>query len=90
MLGQTAVDAKTNEITAIPELLAMLDIENSIITADDMGYQKKIADQILKQKGNYILALKGPQSGMQLELEAWWHKTERENLSDKTIQHIQQ
>jgi predicted transposase YbfD/YdcC len=42
-LGQTAVDSKTNEITAIPELLTMLDIENSIITLDAMGCQQDIA-----------------------------------------------
>ena len=41
VLGQTSVDAKTNKITAIPELLTMLDIENSIITLDAMGCQKK-------------------------------------------------
>jgi predicted transposase YbfD/YdcC len=83
VLGQTAVDAKTNEITAIPELLTMLDIENSIITLDAMGCQKKIAEQIIKQKADYILALKGNHSGMQAELEAWWHKTQREGLSQK-------
>ena len=83
VLGQTAVDAKTNEITAIPELLTMLDIENSIITLDAMGCQKKIAVQIIKQKADYILALKGNQSGMQAELEAWWHKIQREGLSEQ-------
>lgn len=83
VLGQTAVDAKTNEITAIPELLTMLDIENSIITLDAMGCQKKIAEQIIKQNADYILALKGNHSGMQAELEAWWHKTQREGLSEK-------
>lgn len=81
VLGQTAVDTKTNEITAIPELLTMLDIENSIITLDAMGCQKKIAEQIIKQKADYILALKGNHSGMQAELEAWWHKTQREGFS---------
>ncbi|PKG36967.1 ISAs1 family transposase [Psychromonas sp. Urea-02u-13] len=81
VLGQTAVDAKTNEITAIPELLTMLDIEDSIITLDAMGCQKKIAEQIIKQKADYILALKGNHSGMQAELEAWWHKTQREGFS---------
>jgi len=81
VLGQTAVDAKTNEITAIPDLLTMLDIENSIITLDAMGCQKKIAEQIIKQKADYILALKGNHSGMQAELEAWWHKTQREGFS---------
>jgi predicted transposase YbfD/YdcC len=83
VLGQTAVDSKTNEITAIPELLAMLDIENSIITLDAMGCQKEIAKQIIKKKADYILALKGNHSGMQGELEAWWHKCEREGLNDK-------
>ena len=81
VLGQTAVDSKTNEITAIPELLSMLDIENSIITLDAMGCQQEIAKQIIQQKADYILALKGNHSGMQNELEAWWHKSEREGLT---------
>ena len=81
VLGQAAVDSKTNEITAIPELLTMLDIENSIITLDAMGCQQEIAKQIIKQKADYILALKGNHSGMQSELEAWWHKSEREGLT---------
>jgi predicted transposase YbfD/YdcC len=58
VLGQTTVDSKTNEIIAIPELLTMLDIENSIITLDDMGCQQEIAKQIIKHKADYILALK--------------------------------
>ena len=81
VLGQTAVDAKTNEITAIPELFSLLDIENSIITFDAMGCQKEIAKQIIQQKADYILALKGNHSGMQAELEAWWHKCQREGLT---------
>lgn len=90
VLGQSAVDAKTNEITAIPELLSLLDIENSIITIDAMGCQKKIAEQIIKQKADYILALKGNHSGMQAELEAWWHKTQREGLSAQNYaEHIE-
>lgn len=83
VLGQTAVAQKTNEITAIPELLTMLDIENSIITLDAMGCQQEIAKQIINQKADYILALKGNHSGMQSELEAWWHKNEREGLTEK-------
>lgn len=59
----------------------MLDIENSIITLDAMGCQREIAEQIIQQKAGYILALKGNHSGMQAELEAWWHKMEREDLS---------
>ncbi|EDQ01130.1 putative RfbQRSO155-1 [Shewanella benthica KT99] len=72
---------KTNEITAIPELLAMLDIENSIITLDAMGCQKEIVKLIVKQKADYILALKGHHSGLQGELEAWWHKCQREGFT---------
>lgn len=78
-----AVGNKTNGITAISELLTMLDIEKSIITLDAMGCQSEIAKQIIKQKADYILALKGNHSGMQAELEAWWHKMEREDLSDE-------
>ncbi len=81
VLGQVAVDTKTNEITVIPELLAMLDIKNSIITLDAMGCQKEIAKQIVKQKADYILALKGDHSGLQGELEAWWHKCQREGFT---------
>jgi len=81
VLGQAAVDNKSNEITVIPELLSLLDIENSIITLDAMGCQEAIAKQIIKQKADYILALKGNHSGMQEELSAWWHKSVREGLS---------
>jgi predicted transposase YbfD/YdcC len=80
VLGQVAVDHKSNEITAIPELLSLLDIENSIITLDAMGCQKEIAKQIIRSKADYVLALKGNHSGLQSELEAWWHKSVREGL----------
>ena len=80
VLGQVAVDQKSNEITAIPELLSLLDIENSIITLDAMGCQKEIAKQIVRSKADYVLALKGNHSGLQAELEAWWHKSMREGL----------
>lgn len=59
VLGQVKTDDKSNEITAIPELLALLDIEGATITIDAMGTQKAIAKQIIDQKGDYLLALKG-------------------------------
>jgi predicted transposase YbfD/YdcC len=58
VLGQQAVDDKSNEITAVPALLALLDIEGCVITADAMSCQKTIATQIVKQKGDYVLSLK--------------------------------
>lgn len=60
-LGQLATAEKSNEITAIPELLDQLDIEGSVITIDAAGCQKKIAEKIIKGKGDYVLALKGNQ-----------------------------
>ncbi|MEZ9545419.1 MULTISPECIES: ISAs1 family transposase [Vibrio] len=83
VLGQAAVDDKSNEITAIPKLLTLLDIENCIITLDAMGCQRKIAKQIVQSKADYVLALKGNHSTMQAELEAWWHKACREQFTEK-------
>lgn len=60
-LGQVACAEKSNEITAIPELLRLVDIKGTIITIDAMGTQKAIAAQIVSQEADYILALKGNQ-----------------------------
>lgn len=60
-LGQIAVNEKSNEITAIPELLKMLVIKGAIITIDAMGTQKEIAKQIVEQEADYVLALKDNQ-----------------------------
>jgi predicted transposase YbfD/YdcC len=59
VLGQRKVSAKSNEITAIPELLKILTIEGTIVSIDAMGCQKEIAQTIIEQKGDYVLALKG-------------------------------
>lgn len=58
ILGQQKVDAKSNEITAIPKLIKMLDIAGSIITIDAMGCQKEIAKKIREENADYVLALK--------------------------------
>jgi len=60
-LGQVACDEKSNEITAIPELLRLVDIKGAIITIDAMGTQKAIAEQIIDSGADYVLALKGNQ-----------------------------
>lgn len=59
--GQTVVGTKENEIAAIPQLLEKLNIKGQIITIDAMGTQTKIADQIIRQRGEYVLAVKGNQ-----------------------------
>ena len=58
MLGQRCVDGKSNEITAIPELLDRLALENSIVTVDAMGCQTAIAERILARGADYLLTLK--------------------------------
>jgi hypothetical protein len=64
VLAQQRVERKSNEITAIPELLNLLDISGAIITLDAMGTQRAIAEQIIDQGGDYILALKGNQGSL--------------------------
>ena len=60
-LGQVATEEKSNEITAIPQLLERIDIEDAIVTIDAAGCQKTIAAQIVQGQGDYVLALKGNQ-----------------------------
>lgn len=60
-LGQVAVDEKSNEITAIPALLDLLDVSGALVTIDAMGCQKAIAQKIVDQGGNYILTVKDNQ-----------------------------
>ena len=57
--GQVKTDDKSNEITAIPELLTLLGLEGALVTIDAMGTQTEIAEQIVKQGGDYLLAVKG-------------------------------
>lgn len=64
VLAQRAVDAKSNEITAIPELLDMLALDGAIVSIDAMGTQTEIAKAIRARRGDYVLALKGNQTGL--------------------------
>jgi predicted transposase YbfD/YdcC len=57
-LGQVVVHEKSNEITAIPEILQILDVSGALVTIDAMGCQREIADQIREGKGDYVLAVK--------------------------------
>jgi predicted transposase YbfD/YdcC len=64
VLAQRAVDGKSNEITAIPELLEMLNLKGAIVTIDAMGTQKEIAQRIVDKNADYVLALKGNQMSL--------------------------
>ena len=58
VLGEIVTDEKSNEITAVPELLDSSNIEGSIVTADAMSYQKEIVRKILVSKADYVISLK--------------------------------
>lgn len=83
VLGQQKVDKKSNEITAIPTLLEMLEIEGSIITIDAMGCQKEIASLIIKKKADYVLALKANHKNLYKEVEGWFELARKENFSGR-------
>jgi predicted transposase YbfD/YdcC len=68
-LGQEAVDPQSNEITAIPKLLALLDLEGALVTIDALGCQKEIAEQIVEQGGDYVLAVKENQPKLYAAIE---------------------
>ena len=70
MLAQVKTEERSNEIEAIPRLLNMLDIRNSIVTIDAMGCQKSIAQQIIDQKADYVLSLKGNQASLCQDIES--------------------
>lgn len=91
-LGQVKTDEKSNEITAIPELLEMLVIKGCIITIDAMGTQKAIAKKIIEKEADYTLALKGNQGSLHEDVKYYFSNTSDEELSQppfsyhKTIQ----
>src|SRR5208283_5608038 len=68
VLAARAVEAKGNEITAIPELLDMLAIEGAIVTIDAIGTQKAIAAKIVEKKADYVLALKENQGSLHADV----------------------
>ncbi|QXD13947.1 ISAs1 family transposase [Rhodocaloribacter litoris] len=74
VLAQEKVSAKSNEITAIPALLEVLDLEGCIVTLDAMGTQTEIAEAICAQGADYVLALKGNQGLLHREVRAYFEQ----------------
>jgi predicted transposase YbfD/YdcC len=68
-LGEVAVDGKSNEITAIPMLLELLDLKGALVTIDAIGCQKKIVDKIVARGGDYVLAVKGNQERLLADIQ---------------------
>ena len=78
VLGQQKVDAKSNEITAVPLLLKVLNLKGTIVTLDAMGTQTAIATQIKQAEGDYVLALKGNQGQLHQAVKQWFEEAERQ------------
>src|SRR4051795_2161151 len=78
VLAQIATDAKSNEITAVPELLKMLSLKNTIVTVDALNCQRAIAQQIVDQGGDYALALKGNQGTLHADVSLYLNDPARD------------
>lgn len=83
VFGQVAVDDKSNEITALPRLLELLDIKGCVVTIDAMGCQKPIAESITNKGGEYVLAVKDNQPTLHRGVSAAFDRAEREGRSDR-------
>lgn len=80
VLGQRKVNEKSNEITAIPELLKVLDLNGAVVSIDAMGCQTEIAAQIVSQQGDYVLALKGNQGDLHQDVQQLFDQAHSQNF----------
>jgi predicted transposase YbfD/YdcC len=85
VLGQVKVAEKSNEIVAIPKLLAMMAIEGAIVTIDAMGCQRDIAQVIVDKKADYVLALKGNQGSLREDVELFVTEQKAKGFTDAKI-----
>jgi predicted transposase YbfD/YdcC len=79
VLGQVVTSAKSNEITAIPKLLELLDLDGAVVTTDALGCQKTIAEKIIAGGADYILQVKGNQPNLEHELEKLFAECRRKD-----------
>lgn len=83
-LGEITVQEKSNEITAVPELLDLIDIEGTIVTADAMSCQKKIVSKIIEKKADYTIAVKENQPTLLHDIADWFEAFEKETPNTVT------
>jgi len=89
VLGQVKVSAKSNEITAIPELLDVLDIADCIVTIDALGCQKDIAAQIIEKDADYVLALKGNQEHLYDDVKRLFDTLFQQEVAPSTLDYYE-
>jgi predicted transposase YbfD/YdcC len=85
VLGQAKVAEKSNEITAIPDLLDLLTLKGAIVTIDAMGCQKEIAEKIKEKEADYVLALKGNQGSLSADVELFFREQKVRKFEDTAI-----
>ncbi len=85
VLGQTKTEEKSNEITAIPELLKVLELSGCIVTIDAMGCQKKIVQQIIDKNADYTIALKGNQTNLFTEVKNFFEKAKTNKFKNINV-----
>ena len=85
VLGQRKVADKSNEITAIPELLDLLTIKGAVVTIDAMGCQKEIARKIVEKEADYVLALKGNQGTLSDDVELFFTEQKARKFKDTKV-----
>jgi len=85
VLGQLKVADKSNEITAVPELLRVLELSGCLVTIDAMGCQKKIAREIIEADADYVLALKGNQETVHEEVKSFLDATLTEQQAPRPV-----
>ena len=90
VLGQVKVAEKSKEITALPELLGMLDLEGAIVTADALNCQKAIATRIVDGGGDYVLALKGNQGRLYADVQPYLDDVAAGTLPDQKCRECKQ
>ncbi len=89
VLGQRKVDDKSNEITAIPQLLELLALEGAIVTIDAMGCQRAICQQIIDQKADYIIGLKGNQGTLHEDVELFFDEHDAREIGEGFVEQCQ-
>jgi len=87
VLGQRVVDDKSNEITAIPQLLELLSLEGAIVTIDAMGCQKEIAAGIVDKKAGYVLGFKGNQGSLRDDVALLFEEQAERDFADLAVSH---
>ena len=89
VIGQRKVDDKSNEITAIPELLELLNIKGAIVTIDAMGCQREICKKVEKKEAYYLINLKGNQGKLRKDVERFFDEILKRNIGEDFVTQIE-